>query len=447
MDKKASLTQIIEAVQKDIGQFEKLYLQIVNKVYFWCYNIVKDETKAKDLTQEVMIIVYQKIHTVRSAETFKSWLYKITRNRCYQYLRMHKKEDKLIFDSEDYIVKFEHNVIEKRNDNLPERAYDEKETKKLIAKFIENLPRRQREVITLFYLEEYTLAEIAEILDYNLGSVKSRLYSGRKNLEAQIKKYEKNNKVKLHSSTSHYVVASLMMEYQKKVCSRQNLTYDKEIYFKKAINGYQIERKTIERLAILLTLFLASAITVIYLGRFDKLVSDNLQVNENVYDRFMYDKLKGNLYIENIVYISFPTRTSVDITIILKEDVKDEDIQIFLENTEIPFEKKGNHIYIEVFQNGEYSININGNLTKFVIDVIDIYAPELIGVFNNETCLQLILNDELSQIDIAKSYVKYKGEKYAINSNLEVIGEFDGYISITLFNKDSKYITYDVYLY
>lgn len=227
MDKR-ELTQIVKVVQRDKGQFELLYSQIINKVYFWCYTLSGNE--AKDMAQEAMIRIYNKIDNVEKPEYFTSWMYKVVRNSGINYMEQNRKKELPFLDDEEFSGQFEAVVREERKDHMPKEAYDLKETKKLVSKFIDNLPKMQREVITLFYLEEMKINEIAEVLDYNIGSVKSRLHSGRKNLELQISEYQEKNNVKLYSIALLPLLGLIMQEHSAELCDKQDLAYDESIY-------------------------------------------------------------------------------------------------------------------------------------------------------------------------------------------------------------------------
>lgn len=139
---KVKLTQIVKEVQKDIGQFELLYSQIVNRVYYWCYTVIGNEAEAKDVAQEAMIRIYNKLHTLENPETFSSWMYILVRNVCYAFLRSRRSSDKLFLDSEEYTEDFENNLIEERIEVLPKEAYDLKATKEIVVKIIHTLPKK-----------------------------------------------------------------------------------------------------------------------------------------------------------------------------------------------------------------------------------------------------------------------------------------------------------------
>lgn len=87
MDQKEELIQIVRLVQKDMGKFALLYTKVINKVYYWCYCVVNDEVTAKNIAQECMVNIYQKLHTLDNAEMFCSWMYRLVSNSCYVYLQ------------------------------------------------------------------------------------------------------------------------------------------------------------------------------------------------------------------------------------------------------------------------------------------------------------------------------------------------------------------------
>ena len=464
MDKKEKLTQIVKEVQRDKGQFELLYSQVVNRVYFWCFTVIGNESESKDIAQEVMIHIYKQIDKVEKPEYFTSWMYRLTRNYCINYLQRDKKLKQELLGDDEFSGNFESVVMEERGDHLPPEAYDIKEKRKLIASFIEKLPRRQREVITLYYIEEMRVNEIAQILDYNKGSVKSRLHSGRKNLESQIKEYQIKHNVKLYSAVGAPTVGLLLNEYYKDISCNHALTFDKSIYNAgNASLATGITSTTATSLAgnvvmaivtkiVLITVITASCIAIAATVINDSFLNDNsssIEMNNHpsiLSSYEMYEKLKGNSYIKNISYLKFPMRSSLDVSIQLKKDIKHEDVRIIFNNEEIYFERNDKDILLQVSENGEYTIVTENFETTITINNINEFAPELVEVFNEDHYLYLVVNDELSQIDYEKSYVEYQGKSYMIEKDLKVYGVFSGLINVTIFHRDGYYITYSLTL-
>ncbi|MDQ0360936.1 RNA polymerase sigma factor [Breznakia pachnodae] len=445
MDKREELTQIVETVQKDRGQFELLYSQIVKKVYFWCYSVIGNESDALDASQEAILRIYNKLHTLKNPEGFTSWMYILVRNICYRYLDNKKRKEYEFFDDHEFSGKLEENIIEYRREALPNEIYNLNETKRIVGEFIEKLPKKQKEVIILYYLEELSIGEVAKILDQRVGTIKSRLHTGRKQIEDQVNEYEEKNNTKLYSLALLPLLGLFLREYRDEVCARQDLRYDKNFHdqikgsrFSRIINIITNNLYVIIVIIVivgLLSMFVSnqSEDAVIKSLNIDYLLSDDLE---------MFNKANSNPYIESISYLTFPTRNSLEVTIKLKKEVDQKDIQILSDNHRLFFEKDGNTIVMNITANGRYSIVINGKMVGFEITSIDEYAPELIDVIYNEDSLQLVINDEMGQIDYEKSYIENNGKIYKIDESLRIYGSFKGYTRIIIFNHEELHIDY-----
>ncbi|MDQ0360925.1 RNA polymerase sigma factor [Breznakia pachnodae] len=439
---KVELTQIVKEVQKDIGQFELLYSQIIKKVYFWCFTIVKNKDDAEDVAQESMLKIYKEINSLKSPEAFNSWMYRLVTNTCYRYVSKSKNKEVEFLQDDNYSRKYEDNIKEERRDNLPHEAYELKETKRLITMFIQNLPAKQQEVITLFYLEEFKINEIAEILEDSVGTIKSRLYSGRKDLEMQIKEYEEENKVRLYGFVWFPLVGVALHEYLEEVCKDRDLSYDRSFY--ELTKGYFLSTLT-GKLIISITGIVIIGILLIFLQPPDnKVLENHAQTSSLLENVEMQKKLNGHPYIEDVAYSVFPTRTSVEITITLKKDISDQDFKILFNNESINFERDNMEIKLYAEENGEYTVITKTKELSFEINSIDEYAPELIGANNNDGYLLLEINDEKSQLDYQKSFIEHEGQTYELSENLKFEGEFSGLVKVTLVNNEGYFIRYNL---
>ncbi|MDQ0360646.1 RNA polymerase sigma factor [Breznakia pachnodae] len=444
MDKKEKLTQIVKEVQKDRGQFESLYSLIVNKVYFWCYVVVGSEADALDASQDAMFLIYKKLNTLKNPEMFSSWMYRVVRNSCLDYLKKNNRYDSEFLHSNDYEESFESTIKDERRDSLPNEVYDLNETKKLVIKFIDNLPKKQREVITLHYLEEYKIEEIAQLLDYNAGSVKSRLHAGRKNLEMQIEEYQNKNKVKLYNIAIIPMLGLLLQEYQNEICDKQNFQFHNDLYKMNHLMRLSnlVELLSTKILIISSIVVLVGIAGLVYSNLYEE-PAKNIDDISYIKDKDTYEQIKKSPYVESIEYISFPTRMSVDVTIKLKKEVNKEDIKVLFNDENIHFNQDGLSLIVQISENGKYKLVIDNKEIIFYINVIDEYAPEVVEVQRYHNYLQLIVNDELSQINYDISYVEYNGRKIKINKNNQVYGSFDEKISVTIFDYNNHRIQYD----
>lgn len=444
------LTQIVKEVQKDIEQFELLYSYVIKKVYFWCYTIIGNEADARDMSQEVMIRIYKNIHSLKSPEAFTSWMYRLARNSCLTYIRNHKKTDVEFLYNDNYEESFEANIKEERIYRLPKESYDLQQTKDVVKKLIEKLPRKQKEAITLHYLDELKIEEIANILECPVGSVKSRLHDGRKKLQEKISNYQEENNVKLYSITLLPLLALILEEHREELGQRQDLTYDKNNFISNKLVRILNSISSISNYMLYITISMVCIVSILVvimtqenmIKKQDSKAYDEIGENDNI----MYNKSKGYQYIESVYYPQFPRRDGVEIKVKLQQNVKTKDIKVALNDEEIIFFEKDNNIMIDVNKNGNLIIQVKNEQVSVNVNSIDEQAPELLEVHSYETYLELITDDEFHQIDYEKSYVEYNGKQFQINYQNQVNGSFKGNISVVMFNQNNQYIKYEVFI-
>jgi RNA polymerase sigma-70 factor, ECF subfamily len=155
---------------------EKAMREYGNDVYYIVYSYVKDHCLAEDLTQEVFVKFYNKMDTFREESSLKTWIVRMAINHCKDYLR---RWDTRMISFTNTI-----NEVVKGKFGTPEQTLIQKETNSDLIQKLLSLPVKYREIIFLFYFEEMKLAEIAECMNLNINTVKTRLAKGRKLLGA-----------------------------------------------------------------------------------------------------------------------------------------------------------------------------------------------------------------------------------------------------------------------
>ena len=169
-------------------------------VYYYALSILGDESEAQDAVQEIYLIVIRKLLTLKEQKAFLSWLKIITAHYCSNLL---KKEDEI-----DILTDFIEDTDIQIN---PEKYVEKEEMSKIIRSVVNKLPTAQKECVLMYYYEELSVKEISEILSIKEGTVKSRLYSARQAMKAELEKHEDSYGVPLMSCISY----SLIKEAQK----------------------------------------------------------------------------------------------------------------------------------------------------------------------------------------------------------------------------------------
>lgn len=168
----------VELVNKDTYQsasviVERLIEDYGQDVYKLAYLYVKDQQLAEDVFQEVFYKVMKNYHKFEHLSSEKTWLIRITINTCKDLLRTSWLRRVTTFGTWE------------EQDNRYEKPYDivASESHTELYELILKLPSKYKEVILLFYYEDFTYEEMAEILNIPKGTVQSRLARGREKLK------------------------------------------------------------------------------------------------------------------------------------------------------------------------------------------------------------------------------------------------------------------------
>lgn len=143
------------------------------------YTYVRSDQAAEDIAQDVFLKCYEKLKDFRGDSSYKTWLYKITVNKCKDY--------KKTWSFRNIIVTDVISTFQKSSNGSFEQEVFMKEAKQEISIKVLSLPVKYREIIILYYYEHLSLAEISKLLNINMNTIKSRLSRGKKMLEKPLK--------------------------------------------------------------------------------------------------------------------------------------------------------------------------------------------------------------------------------------------------------------------
>lgn len=149
------------------------------KVYALAWSIVRDAATAEDVAQDVFVRVWRALPDYDGRAQFSTWLYTITRNTAISALR--RRRPALSISDEPALLEAEA-ALAARADDEPGADASAAESRRLAAA-IATLPERQQQVIALFYMQERSYEEVAEMLAMPLGTVKTLLHRARARLE------------------------------------------------------------------------------------------------------------------------------------------------------------------------------------------------------------------------------------------------------------------------
>ena len=191
MSEQKFINQLKQRNQNAFGQLLDNYEQ---KVFGTCISFIPNKEDAEDVAQEVFIEVFKSIHKFKGNSKLSTWIYKITTNKCLEFIRKKNSKKRFGFmqtilgneiplDKTGYFTEFNH----------PGILLENKEKLAIIFKAIYRLPESQRVVFTLAKIDGKSHQEIVEITGKSLSSVESLLFRAKKGLQEKLENFYKND--------------------------------------------------------------------------------------------------------------------------------------------------------------------------------------------------------------------------------------------------------------
>ena len=159
------LETIRKAKQGYVNEIGQVILENMQTLYRVAFGILKSEEEIYDAISSTTIIVFEKIHTLKDEQYFKTWLTRILINECYKIYNQNKK------------------IIHLENYNQEKLSYNDTYVDLEIRNIVKGLDGDLKEIVMLYYFEDFSVKEISKILKIPEGTVKSRLSRAREKLE------------------------------------------------------------------------------------------------------------------------------------------------------------------------------------------------------------------------------------------------------------------------
>jgi len=170
-------SQIIsKCLNGDKAAFGFLVDKYKASVYALAYYRLRNFEDAEDITQEVFVEAYQRLHTLRRWDSFSVWLYSITSNMCKEWLRSKSRRR-----DREFIADQNTNILSKSIN-----SYHENKVYESLREALDTLPDIYQQVITLYYLGGMTSEEIAKLLGISSATIRQRMSRARLQLREEI---------------------------------------------------------------------------------------------------------------------------------------------------------------------------------------------------------------------------------------------------------------------
>ncbi|MCZ7586417.1 MAG: sigma-70 family RNA polymerase sigma factor [Deltaproteobacteria bacterium] len=188
-DRRSGQETVDRVRQGEAEAFEALVKQYQGRIFALAYRMVRSEAEAADLTQEIFVRVWEKLHTFRGEAKFSTWLLQLAGNHCKNRLKYLKRRHYNMHDPLDPPANEDDGPHRQIAD--PGRGPDDlvagSRMRTLVREKLEELSEEQRTVLVLRDIEDLDYEEIADATGLPLGTVKSRIHRGRVELARLLK--------------------------------------------------------------------------------------------------------------------------------------------------------------------------------------------------------------------------------------------------------------------
>jgi RNA polymerase sigma-70 factor (ECF subfamily) len=170
--------------------FDELVVRFQNMVFNLAWRFMGETQEAEDLTQEVFLKVFRSLRGFRGASSLKTWIYRITTNLALNRLKFNKRRRQNRQVSLDQAPAEDMpNLSEMVPDRRPgpEQRMHARQIESRLQEALDGLSDDQKAIVILRDVEGLSYEEIADALDVNIGTVKSRLARGRAGIQAMMK--------------------------------------------------------------------------------------------------------------------------------------------------------------------------------------------------------------------------------------------------------------------
>lgn len=180
-----------QAKRGDLGAYDELVRRYQERIYATVYHMTANHEDANDLAQDSFIKAYRALKSFKGDSTFFTWVYRIAVNKTINFLKQRRKRTQLSLNDLDFNAEHDPDLVALISDKTPRRDLNLTELQERLNVAMLKLSEVHRLVVTLHDIQGLSHEEISKILDCNTGTVRSRLFYARQQLQAYLSDFLK----------------------------------------------------------------------------------------------------------------------------------------------------------------------------------------------------------------------------------------------------------------
>lgn len=188
---RAEIALVDRARAGDLQAYDELMRLYQERIYGTIYHMTSNHEEANDLVQETFIKAFQALKTFKGGSSFYTWIYRIGVNKTINFLKQRKNRQGMSLNDLDFNAENDPGLVALISDKTPRREAGLAELQKKLNEAMGRLSEVHRLVVTLHDVQGMAHEEIAEIMECNIGTVRSRLFYARQQLQGFLADYLK----------------------------------------------------------------------------------------------------------------------------------------------------------------------------------------------------------------------------------------------------------------
>jgi RNA polymerase sigma factor (sigma-70 family) len=190
-DTSSDVALVKAARDGDMRAYDQLVQRYQERLYATIYHMTSNHEDANDLAQETFIKAFSALRSFKGDSSFYTWVYRIAVNKTINFLKQRKSRQSMSLNDLDFNVENDPDLVALVSDKTPRRDIALVELQEKLNAAMQKLSDVHRLVVTLHDVQDLSHEEIADIMECNVGTVRSRLFYARQQLQAYLSDYIK----------------------------------------------------------------------------------------------------------------------------------------------------------------------------------------------------------------------------------------------------------------
>ena len=182
---------VSRARRGDLSACDELVRRYQQRIYATIYNMTSNHEDANDLAQESFVKAFQALKSFKGGSSFYTWLYRIAVNKTINFLKQRRNRVHVSLNDLDFNAEHDPDLMALISDKTPFREAGLNELQNKLNAALMKLSEPHRLVVVLHDVQGLSHDEIANVMDCNIGTVRSRLFYARQQLQSMLSDYLK----------------------------------------------------------------------------------------------------------------------------------------------------------------------------------------------------------------------------------------------------------------